>query len=53
MSHEANVKRTGLYLKDTRKGGTIFKPEKSKGTEYYIDAEFSGGLQSEDPQYPA
>ena len=33
----------GRYLLDTRKCGIIYKPDRSKGLECYVDADFAGG----------
>ena len=35
--------RIGRYLLDTRKRGIIYKPDKSKGLECYVGADFAGG----------
>ena len=32
----------GCYLLDTKKWGIIYKPDKTKGLECYIDADFAG-----------
>jgi hypothetical protein len=33
---------------DTRKSGIIYKPDKTKGLEWYIDADFAGGWSQAD-----
>ena len=50
--HEVAVKRIVRYLKQTADEGTIVKPDKSKGFECYVDADFAGGFskaESNDP----
>ena len=50
--HEVAVKRIVRYLKRTAKQGIIVKPDKSKGFECYVDADFAGGFskaESTDP----
>ena len=48
LSHEKSIMRIGQYLLDTRKGGIIYKPDKSKGLECYVDTEFAGGWSQAD-----
>jgi len=43
LSHEKSIMRIGRYLLDTRKCGIIYKPDKSKGLECYVGADFAGG----------
>ena len=43
LSHEKSIMRIGRYLLGTRKRGIIYKPNKSKGLECYVDADFAGG----------
>ena len=43
LSHEKSIMRIGRYLLDTRKRGNIYKPDKSKGLECYVNADFAGG----------
>jgi hypothetical protein len=43
LSHEKAIMRLGRYLLDTRKRGIIYKPDRSKGLECYVDADFSRG----------
>ena len=40
--------RLGRYLLGTRKRGIIYRPDKSKGLECYVDAEFAGGWTQAD-----
>ena len=40
--------RLGKYLLGTRKICIIYRPNKSKGMECYVDAEFSGGWTQDD-----
>ena len=52
LSHERAVKRIVKYLVTTRERGIVFTPDKSKGLECYVDADFAGGWnnqQSDDP----
>ena len=48
LSHEKSIMRIGRYLLDTRKRGIIYKPDKSKGLECYVDADFAGGWSQVD-----
>jgi hypothetical protein len=48
LSHEKSIMRIGRYLLDTRKRGIIYKPDKSKGLECYVDADFAGGWSQAD-----
>jgi len=48
LSHEKSIMRIGQYLLDTCKRGIIYKPDKSKGLECYVDAEFAGGWSQAD-----
>jgi hypothetical protein len=43
LSHEKSIMHISPYLLDTRKRGIIYKPNKSKGLECYVDANFAGG----------
>ena len=43
ISHERAIKRIGRYLKGTKNKGIILKPDKKKGIECYVDADFAGG----------
>jgi hypothetical protein len=43
LSHEKSIMRIGRYLLDTWKQGIIYKPDKSKGLECYINVDFAGG----------
>jgi hypothetical protein len=40
--HGNAIRWLGRYLKGTRDKGTILKPQKGKGLELYVDADFSG-----------
>jgi hypothetical protein len=42
--------RIGRYLLDTRKHGIIYMPDKSKGLECYVDADFAGGWSQADAE---
>jgi hypothetical protein len=41
--------RIGRYLRNTRERGIIYKPDKSKGLEVFVDADFAGGWSKNDP----
>ena len=40
--HAEAIRWLGRYLKGTRDKGTILKPDKSKGLEVHVDADFAG-----------
>ena len=40
--HGEAVKWLGRYLKGTRDGGLLLRPDKTKGLEVYVDASFAG-----------
>jgi hypothetical protein len=49
LSHKKAIMRIGKYLLDTRKCGIIYKPNRPKGLECYVDTNFAGGwLQVDD-----
>jgi hypothetical protein len=43
LSYEKSIMRIRQCLLDTCKRGIIYKPDKSKGLECYVDADFAGG----------
>jgi hypothetical protein len=47
--HAKAIRWLAKYLKATRDRGTILKPQKNKGLEVYVDADFSGNW---DPKAP-
>jgi hypothetical protein len=47
-SHERSVVQIGRYLLTTRNRGILYKPDKTKGLECYVDADFAGGWQKAD-----
>jgi hypothetical protein len=47
-SHELAIMRIGRYLCDNCNSGIIFKVDKKKGLEVYVDADFAGGWSSAD-----
>jgi hypothetical protein len=47
--HAEAVKWLGRYLKGTRDKGTIFRPRVDKGLEVYVDADFAGNYDKNDP----
>ena len=48
LSHEKAIMRLGRFLLDTQKRGIIYKPDRSKGLECYVDADFAGGWTQAD-----
>ena len=51
-SHERAVKRIGKYLIGTKERGILCKPDKNKGLECYVDADFAGGWDRGDSENP-
>ena len=49
LSHEQAISRIGRYLRHTRNRGIIFKPDEKKGLECFVDADFAGGWNQNDP----
>ena len=49
-SHELAIMRIGRYLCNICKRGIIYKVDKSKGIEFYVDADFAGGWSSADSE---
>ena len=49
-SHEIAVMRIGKYLRSSMDKGIIYKPDKKKGLECYVDADFAGGWQHADAE---
>ena len=49
LSHERAVKRIGRYLLGTKDRGICSVPDPKKGLECYVDADFTGGWNKEDP----
>jgi hypothetical protein len=43
LSHEKAIMRISKYLLDMQKRGILHKPDRSKGLECYVDADFAGG----------
>lgn len=50
LSHEQAITRIGRYLRDTADRGIIYRPDKSKGLELFVDADFAGGWNKNDPR---
>ena len=48
LSHERAVKRIGKYLLSNRDKGLIFTPDRSRGIEVYVDADFAGSWDKAD-----
>ena len=42
LSHECAVKRIGKYLLSNKNKGLIITPDRSRGIEVYVDADFAG-----------
>ena len=53
LTHERAVMRIGKYLLETRDRGIRFKPDKSRGVECFVDADFAGSWTKEDSGNPA
>ena len=52
LSHKKSIMRIGKYLLDMRKRGIIYKPDKSKGLECYVDANFVSGWSQANATMP-
>ena len=52
LSHEKSIMQIGQYLLNTRKRGIIYKPDKSKGLECYVDANFVSGWSQANATMP-
>ena len=52
LSHERAVKRIVRYLKGTREKGLVLRPDKSKGVQCFVDADFAGGHTPETSEDP-
>jgi hypothetical protein len=52
LSHERAVKRIIRYLKGTKDQGIILTPNKEKGIQCYVDADFAGGYSTETSEDP-
>eukprot|EP00980_Cylindrotheca_fusiformis_P020026 scaffold7110_cov112-Cylindrotheca_fusiformis.AAC.1 len=50
--HEEAVKRICRYLLKTKDKGIVFKPDKSRGLECFVDADFAGSWQHRSSQDP-
>jgi hypothetical protein len=50
LSHKKSIMCIGCYLLDTRKRGIIYKPDKSKGLECYINVDFAEGWSQADAE---
>ena len=48
LTHEEAIKKLGCYLLHTIKEGIVLSPDKSKGLECYVDADFAVGCQQVD-----
>ena len=52
LSHERAVKRIGRYLLGTQDRGIAFKPDDAHGLVCYVDADFAGSWDKENPDDP-
>ena len=52
LPHNQAVNHVINYLKGTSDQGVIINPNTEKGVEFYVDSEFSGGLNQEEGRYP-
>ena len=50
--HEEAVKRICRYLLQTKDKGLVFRPDKTRGLECYVDANFAGGWQQRSSHDP-
>ena len=47
--HGDAIRWLGRYLKGTKSKGTIFRPDPKRGLEVYVDADFAGNFDKDDP----
>ena len=52
LSHEIAIKRRDRYLLGTQDRGIAFKPDNTHGLDCYVDADFAGGWDKENPDGP-
>ena len=52
LSHEKSIMRICRYLIGTADKGMIFKPDKTKGLELYVDADFAGNWKNAGEEHP-
>ncbi len=50
QSHKLAIMQIGRYLCNNPKGGIIYKVDKTKGLEVYVDADFAGGWNVADSE---
>ena len=50
--HEVGVIHIEKYILGKKYRGMVFTPNKNKGLEYFLDAEFTGGWQQADADNP-
>jgi hypothetical protein len=50
LSHEKTIVRIDKYLLDTQKCSILYKPDRSKSLECYVDANFAGGWLQADAE---
>ena len=48
LCHEKAIVRIGRYLLHTKDRGIIYDPDKTRGLECYVDADFAGGWLNAD-----
>jgi len=49
LSHERAINRIVRYLKQTEERGVIYTPDKTRGIECYVDADFAGSWTKSEP----
>ncbi len=49
QEHGDAIRWLGRYLKGTKSKGTIFRPDPKRGLEVYVDADFAGNFDKDDP----
>ena len=52
LCHERAVRRIGRYLLGTKDRGIVYKHDKTKGIECFVDAGFAGGWSNADADNP-
>ena len=50
LFHEKAIIRLGRYLLDTRSQGIMYKPNKTRGLECYVDTDFTEGWLKADAE---
>ena len=52
LSHERAIERIAKYLRGTSDRGIVYHPNKTKGIECYVDADFASGWSQADADNP-